>query len=118
MRHGGRIYRANLGGPGGEYRPLEVPFCEYAMRGSPGPHLALLVSSCTKWTYAVTVEVPFAGISKAPGVDYRLFEVPFCEYAMRGSSGQNPALLVSSCTKWTSAVTVEIPFTGISEGPG
>ena len=46
--YGGRIYTSYLGGPGGEYRLLEVKFCEYAMRGSPPPHRVLLVFSDKK----------------------------------------------------------------------
>ena len=41
----------------GEIRLLEVPFCEHAMRGSPRPHLALLVSSNTQWAYAITADM-------------------------------------------------------------
>ena len=50
--YGGRIYRANFGDPrggvGGEYRLLDVPICECAMRGSLALHYARLTSSCTK----------------------------------------------------------------------
>ena len=65
--HGGYIYRANLGGPGGEHRRLEVPIRKYAMRGSPRPHPTLLVSLCTKWMHAVMVDMPIVGISEGPG---------------------------------------------------
>jgi len=67
--HSGYIYHANLRGPGGEYRLLEVPFCEYAILGSPGSHPALLVSSCAKWTYAFMVKQSTVRISEAPGVN-------------------------------------------------
>ena len=77
--HGGPKYLAYIGGPGGEYRLLEVLFCEYAMRGSPRPHPALLVFSNTKWTYAVTVDISIVGILEGPGGEYRLSEVPFGE---------------------------------------
>ena len=44
----GRIYSANLGGPGGEYCLLEVPICECAMRGSLALHYAWITSPCIK----------------------------------------------------------------------
>ena len=66
---GGDIYCADLRGPGGECRLLEVQFCENAMRGSPTPHPALLVSSCAKWTYSVRVDMSIVGILEGPGVD-------------------------------------------------
>jgi len=138
------------------------------MQGSPRPHPTLLVSSNTKWTYAVTVDMPIVGISEGPGVniaysgshlrtrnarqseaasdsasvfkhevdiyghggnahhrylggpggEYCLFEVPFCEYAMRGSPRPHPALLVSSNMKLTHTVTADKTIVGISEGPG
>ena len=67
--HGGHIYRANLGGPGGEYRHFEVPFCEHEIRGSKRPYSALLVSSNTKWMYAATVEMAIVGILEGPGMN-------------------------------------------------
>jgi hypothetical protein len=80
--HGGRIYRASLGGHGGSYRLFEGLFCEYAMRGSPRPQPALLVSPSTKWTHAVTAEMPIVGISEGPGVNIAYSRAQFCEYAM------------------------------------
>ena len=65
--HGGHVHCGYLGGPGGEYRLFEGLFCEYAMRGSKRAHLALLVSLNTKWTYAVTANMPVLGISEGPG---------------------------------------------------
>ena len=53
-----------------------------------------------------------------PGSEYRVFEVSFCEYAMRGSPRPHPSLLVSSNMKWTYTVTADMPIVGISEGPG
>jgi len=53
-----------------------------------------------------------------PGGEYCLFEVPFCECAMRGSPRPHPALLESSCTKRAYAVTADMPIVGISEGLG
>ena len=67
MGHGGHTYLGYLGGPGGEYRLLEVQFCEYAMRGSTRAHPTLLVSSHMKTTYAVTVDMHIVGISEGPG---------------------------------------------------
>ena len=115
--HGEHIYRANLGGPGGEYRLLEVPICEYAMRGSPRPHPTLLMSSNTKWAYAVTKDMFIAGISECPGVRIVYWRSHFANYAMRASRRPHPTLLVSSKTKWTYAVTVNMSIVGFSEGP-
>jgi len=67
--HGGNIPRRYLGGPGDEYRLSEVPFGEYAMRGSKRPHPALLMSPSTNWTYAVTVDIFFVGISDGSGMN-------------------------------------------------
>ena len=53
-----------------------------------------------------------------PGGECRLFEVKFCEYAMRGSLPPHPALLVSSNTEWTDAATVDICILHILEAPG
>ena len=66
--HGGHSLRRYLGVPGGESCLLEVPFCEYAVRGSSRPHPALIVSLYTKWAYVVTADMPFVGISECPGV--------------------------------------------------
>jgi len=65
--HGG--HRGYLEGPRGEYRLFEVPFCEYAMRGSPRPHPTLIVPSNTKWAYAFTGDMPVVGFSESPGVN-------------------------------------------------
>ena len=67
--HGGHAHRWYLGGSGGEYLLFEVPFCECAMRGSLRPHPTLLVSSITKWAYAVTADTPIVGIPEGPGVN-------------------------------------------------
>ena len=53
-----------------------------------------------------------------PGGEYRLFEVLFCEYAMRDSQRPQPTLLVSSNTKWAYAATADMSVKSISEGPG
>ena len=66
-------------GPGGEYRLLKVPYCEYAMRGSKRPHPVLIVSSSTKWSYAVLFDISTVRILDAAGCEYRLVEVPFCK---------------------------------------
>ena len=65
--HGGHACRRFLGGPGGKYRLFEVKLCECAMRGNERARLTLLVSSNTKWTYAVTVDKSIVGISEGPG---------------------------------------------------
>jgi hypothetical protein len=67
--HGRHAYLAYLGGSGGEYRLLEVPFCEYVMRGSTPPHPALLVFSSKERTYAITVNISIVRILEAPGVN-------------------------------------------------
>ena len=64
--HVSRVYRRCLGGPGGDYRLLEVPNCKYAIRGSPRPHLALLVYLCTELKYAATADMSTVRISEAP----------------------------------------------------
>ena len=66
--HGGHAHRRYLGGPESEYRLSEVSFCDYAMRGSPRIHPALLVSSCTKLTYVVMLDISTARISEGPEV--------------------------------------------------
>ena len=66
--HGGYIYRANLGGPGDENRLLEVPFCEYSMRGSPRPHPTLIRSPSTKHISLSTVSVKKTGYLRGGGV--------------------------------------------------
>ena len=101
----------------GEICLLEVPFCEHAMRGSPRPHPALLVSSNTKWAYAVTTGRYTVRIFKGSGGEHRLVEVPFCECARRGSKRPHLALLLVSNTKWAYAVTVDKLILRISEGP-
>ena len=53
----------------GEYRLSEVPFGEYAIRGSPRPHPALLVLSNTLWMYATPTDMSLVGISEGPGVN-------------------------------------------------
>ena len=53
-----------------------------------------------------------------PASRIRLFEVPFCECAMRSSKRPHPAMILSSNTKWAYAAAVDIPDGGISEGPG
>ena len=67
--HGEHIYTSYIGGSGVGHRLLEVPFCEFVMRGSPSPHSALLVFSNTKWTYAVTVGISIVRVLEAPGSD-------------------------------------------------
>ena len=67
--HGGHPHHRYLGGPAGEYRLLEVPFTECAMRGSTRAHPALLVFSNTTWVYVVTADMPIVGISEGPGVN-------------------------------------------------
>ena len=57
-------------------------------------------------------------ISEATGGEYRLFEVPICEYAMRGSPGPHPTLLVFTNIKCSHAVMVDMSTMRISEGPG
>jgi len=114
--HGGHAHRGYLGGPGGEYRLSEVSFCEYAMRGSPGPHPTLLVSPSTKWTYAVTVDIIYRANLGGPGVNIAYSRTLICEYAMRGSPRPHPALIVSLRTKWTYAARGDMPIVCISEG--
>ena len=67
--HDRHAHRGYLGGHWGEHRLFEVKICEHAMRGSPRPNPTQLVSSGTKWTYAVTVDMPIVGISEGPGVN-------------------------------------------------
>jgi len=69
------------------------------MRVSPRAHPTLLVSPSTKRTYVVMVDVCTVRISEAPGGEYRLLEVPICEYAMRDSLALHYARLTSSRTK-------------------
>ena len=57
-------------------------------------------------------------IYEGPGGERRLFEVPFCEYTMRGSPGSHPALLVPPSTKWAYAIMVDVSTVRISEAPG
>ena len=64
----GHALHGYLGRPGGEYRLFEVPFCEYAMRGSPRAHPTLLVCSNTKRSYAATADKSIVSISEGPGV--------------------------------------------------
>ena len=85
--------RRYLGGPGGEYRVFEVPFCEHAMRVSPGSHPTLLVSSCTKQAYAVMMDVSTVRVSECPGVNAAYSRFHFAKSAMRGSPPPHPALL-------------------------
>ena len=85
--HCGHTLRRYLGGFGGEYRLLEVPICEYAIRGSKRAHPALLVSSSTKSTYAVMVDISTMQISTAPVVNiaYWTFQFANAQYvAVRG----------------------------------
>ena len=56
--------------PRGEYRLLEVPICEHAMRGSPQPHPALLVFHGGRI---------FRANLGGPGGECRLLEVPIFE---------------------------------------
>ena len=58
-----------LRGPMGEYRIFEVPCCEYAMRGSPGPHPTLPVFKSIKGSHAVMVDISTMRISEAPWVN-------------------------------------------------
>jgi len=116
--HGGHVYRRYLGGPRVEYRLLEVPFCEHAMRGSSRPHPTLLVVSNTKWAYAVTGDMSIVGILEGLGVNIVCSRAIFYENALRGRNGPHPALLVSSCTKRTYAATADMSIVSISEGPG
>ena len=76
--HDEYIYTSYLGGSGGKNRLLEVPFCDYVMRGSPRPHPTLLVFSDTKCSHAATVDIFIVGISEAPS-RHRPFEGPFGE---------------------------------------
>ena len=99
-------------------RRFEGPICKYAKRGSPRPHPALLVSSSTKWSYAVVFDISTVRILEAPGGEHPLLEVPLCEYAMRVSPRAHPTLLVSPCTKWKYAVMVDVSPVRISEAPG
>ena len=55
---------------------------------------------------------------RGPGVECRLLEVPFCEYAMQGSETPHPALLVPPSTKRSYAVKVGVSTVRISEAPG
>ena len=88
------------------------------MRGIKRPHPALLASSNTKWTYTITVDMSLVDISGGGWGEYRLSEVPFCEYAMRVGPGPHSSLLVSSDTKCTCTITADMPIVPISEGPG
>jgi len=56
-------------GPGGKCRLFEVPFCEYAMQGGPGPHPTLLVFTDIKCLHAVMVDMSTMRISEGPGVN-------------------------------------------------
>ena len=85
--HDGHTYRVNLRVPGGEYHLVEVPFCEYAMRGSPRAHPALLVFSNTVWMYATPTDMSLVGTSEGPGVNivYRRSHLANTQYeAVRG----------------------------------
>ena len=53
-----------------ELAGLRALFCEYAMRGSKKAHPTLLVSSNTKWAYAVTVGKSTVCISEGPVVNF------------------------------------------------
>jgi len=87
-------------GPGVDVAYLEVQFCDYAMRGSPRLHQTLLVSLNTRY------EVDVCGRGGhfcrkylgGSGGECSLFEVTFCEYAMRGSPRPHPTLLRSPST--------------------
>ena len=85
--HGGQVHTSYLGGSGGGHRLFEVLFCEYAMRGSSRPQPTLLVSSNTKWAYAVKVDMAVVSISEGPGVKIVYsrshFAIAQCE-AVRG----------------------------------
>ena len=88
------------------------------MRGSPQPHPALIVSSCTKRAYAVTTDTATVRILEASEGEYRLFEVPICEYAMRGSPRPHSALIVFTNTNCSHGVMFDISTVRISEAPG
>jgi len=85
----GQSHRAYTGGPG----------AHPTLRVSPRAHPTLLVSPSTKRMFAVMVDVFTVRISEAPGGEYRLLEVPVCEYAMRGGPPPHPGLLRSPSTK-------------------
>ena len=87
------------------------------MRGSPRAHPTLLVSPSTKRTYAVMVDVYTVRTSEAPESEYRVLEVPICEYAMRGSLALNYARLTSSRTKQAPLSTVIVSKQGVLEVP-
>ena len=71
--HGGYIYRANLKGPGGEYRLFDALFCEYTMRGSLPLHPARLGSPSTNEGSTCPVMVLNAG-TFGPASRIRRFE--------------------------------------------
>jgi len=115
--HGGHVPRRYLGGPRGEYRLSEVPFCECVKRGSPKPHPALLVFSNTKWAYAVKVGMSLVGTSEGPGVNIAYRRSHFAKCAMRGSPPPHPARLGSPSTKYTQFSTASMPKAEIFEAP-
>ena len=93
-------------------------FCEYAMRGSQGPHPELLASSSTKWSYVAMFEISTMRILEAPGVNVAYSRTPICEYAMRGIQRPHPAMLMPTSTKWSYALKVDVSTVRISEAPG
>ena len=80
--HGRHAHRKYLGGLGGEYRLLEVPFCECAMQRQ--SEAASDSASVFKHEVDVSGHGGHAhrGYLGRPGGEYRLLEVPFCECAM------------------------------------
>jgi len=61
-----------------------------------------------RWARAVTGDLPIVVISEGPWGEYRLLEVPFCEYAMRGGPGPHPTLLRSPSNKHISLSTLNV----------
>ena len=104
-----------MGGPRGVLADSRAPFCEYAMRVSPRAHPTLLVSPSTKRAYAVMVDVYTVRISQPPGGEYRLLEVPICEYATRGRQALDYARLTSSRTKQALLSTAIVQTQGVFE---
>ena len=86
--HGEIAHRRYLGGSGGECSLLEVPFCEYAMQGSPRPHPTLLLSSNTKW--AVTADMSVISISEGPGVNIAYLRSKFANTQCEAVRGRIP----------------------------
>ena len=56
--------------------------------------------------------------SKGPGCEYRLLEVKFCEYVIRGSPPPHPDLLAFTSIKQTYKITVDEATSPILESPG